>query len=136
MFDCLKRLFSSGIKADKPAVGKKMLRIKPGHSVTEHRQSGKETGWSGKDSRQSVSEPGMITRTCRICGKSFTLPENVQHWPDCCIECRAKYQPVESVTRKCRGCGKNFTFPSNLQRWPKYCRECRLKREKIPMRMV
>ena len=30
----------------------------------------------------------MITRTCKICGKTFTLPENVQHWPDCCQECR------------------------------------------------
>ena len=36
----------------------------------------------------------MITRTCKICGKTFTLPENVQHWPDCCQECRAKYRPA------------------------------------------
>ena len=63
----------------------------------------------------------MITRTCKICGKTFTLPENVQHWPDCCQECRAKYRPVENITRKCRKCGKTFTFPSNAPRWPKYC---------------
>jgi predicted Zn-ribbon and HTH transcriptional regulator len=74
------------------------------------------------------SQPGMITRTCKICGKTFTLPENVQHWPDCCQECRAKYRPVENITRKCRKCGKTFTFPSNAPRWPKYCPECREKR--------
>ena len=77
---------------------------------------------------------GMITRTCKICGKTFTLPENVQHWPDCCPECRAKYQPVEPISRKCRGCGKTFTFPSDLKRWPKYCRECRGKRRRIQAR--
>ena len=70
----------------------------------------------------------MITRTSKICGKTFTLPENVQHWPDCCQECRAKYRPVENITRKCRKCGKTFTFPSNAPRWPKYCSECQKKR--------
>ena len=74
------------------------------------------------------SERGMITRTCKICGKTFTLPEDVQYWPDCCQECRAKYQPVEDITRKCRKCGKAFTFPSNARHWPKYCPECREKR--------
>ena len=73
----------------------------------------------------------LITRTCKICGKTFTLPENVQHWPDCCQECRAKYQPVENITRKCRKCGKTFTFPSNAPRWPKYCPECQKKRENM-----
>ena len=37
--------------------------------------------------------PGTVTRTCRYCGKTFTLPENVQHWPDACQECRAKLRP-------------------------------------------
>ncbi|MBR3350054.1 MAG: hypothetical protein IKG55_08265 [Solobacterium sp.] len=70
-------------------------------------------------------EQGMITRTCRICGKTFTLPEDVQSWPDCCPKCRAKVQPVEDITRKCARCGKTFTFPSDTRRWPKYCPECR-----------
>ena len=38
---------------------------------------------------QAQPAPGMITRTCKRCGKTFTLPEEVQHWPDYCQECRA-----------------------------------------------
>ncbi len=67
---------------------------------------------------------GTITRTCRICGKTFTLPDNVQHWPDLCQECRAKHRPAETLTRKCKKCGKPFTFSSNARHWPKYCPKC------------
>ena len=66
---------------------------------------------------------GTVTRTCRSCGKTFTLPEDVQHWPDLCQQCRAK-GPAETITRTCRGCGKKFTFPSTAKRWPKYCEDC------------
>ena len=83
-----------------------------------------------RDRYPKKPEPGMITRTCKICGKTFTLPENVQHWPDCCQECRAKYRPVETITRKCRKCGKTFTFRSNASHWPKYCPQCRNKRSR------
>ena len=71
---------------------------------------------------------GMITRTCKRCGKTFTLPEEVQHWPDYCQECRAKVRQAETVTRTCRGCGRKFTFPSSESRWPKYCPACRARR--------
>ena len=81
-----------------------------------------------RDRHPKKTERGTITRTCKICGKTFTLPENVQSWPDCCQECRAKYRPAETITRKCRKCGKTFTFPSNARHWPKYCRECRQRR--------
>ena len=74
------------------------------------------------------AEYGTVTRICKKCGKSFTLPENVQHWPDCCQACRAKYQPEETVTRVCRGCGQSFRFASSERRWPKYCPECQAKR--------
>ena len=84
--------------------------------------------FTGRVKNPNTPQRGMITRTCKICGKTFTLPENVQHWPDCCQECRAKYRPVENITRKCRKCGKTFTFPSNAPRWPKYCPECQKKR--------
>ena len=43
---------------------------------------------------------GTITRTCKLCGKTFTLPEEVQHWPDTCQACRAKYRPAERITRQ------------------------------------
>ena len=72
--------------------------------------------------------PGTITRTCKYCGRTFTLPEEVQSWPDCCPECRAKYQPAEAITRVCRGCGRRFSFDSSARRWPTYCPECRAKR--------
>ena len=66
---------------------------------------------------------GMVTITCRECGKTFSLPEGVQYWPDLCQECRMK-APDQRITRKCRGCGRMFTFSSTTGRWPKYCREC------------
>lgn len=71
---------------------------------------------------------GMITRTCKVCGKTFTLPEEVQHWPDLCQECRAKHRPVETIRRRCRRCGREFTFASSEKRWPEYCPACRAKR--------
>ena len=81
-------------------------------------------------SGKSRPDQGMITRKCRYCGKTFTLPENVQHWPDCCMECRAKYRPKETLTGKCQKCGKTFTFPSDARHWPQYCPECRARRKR------
>lgn len=81
-----------------------------------------------RDKYPEKSERGMRTITCKMCGRTFTLPENVQHWPDICQECRAKYRPVETITRKCRKCGKTFTFRSDARQWPKYCPECQKKR--------
>ena len=70
---------------------------------------------------------GTLTRTCKRCGKTFTLPENVQSWPDLCFDCRALGQG-ETVTRKCRRCGKAFTFPASSKIWPKFCPACRARR--------
>ena len=72
---------------------------------------------------------GTITRTCKVCGRTFTLPEEVQHWPDLCQECRAKYRPVDTITRTCRGCGQRFTFEASAGKWPKYCGRCQAKRK-------
>ena len=74
----------------------------------------------------------MVKVTCRICGKTYMLPEDVQHWPNFCQECRAKYRPSEVITRTCRKCGKEFTFSSSLEHWPKFCSECqeRYKKQK------
>ena len=73
---------------------------------------------------------GLVTRTCKRCGKTFTLPESVQHWPNYCQECRVKFRPVEMITRTCRRCGSQFTFPSTAKHWPHYCRECQAKMKK------
>ena len=74
--------------------------------------------------------PGTITRTFKKCGARFTLPEEVQHWPDYCQECRVKYRPVEMITRTCRGCGRSFQFESSVWHWPRYCRDCQQKRKR------
>ena len=74
--------------------------------------------------------PGTITRTCRRCGKTFTLPEEVQHWPDYCQACRAEVRPSEPITRVCRGCGRSFTFSSSERRWPKRCPACQARRDR------
>ena len=81
-------------------------------------------------SEPRAETPGTVTRTCRYCGKTFTLPENVQHWPDACQECRAKLRPEEQITRVCRRCGKSFTFPSSAARWPRICDDCRKSRKR------
>lgn len=81
--------------------------------------------FSGHKNAPAGERPGMITRTCKHCGKTFTLPEEVQHWPDTCQACRAKYHPAETVTRVCRKCGRSFTFDASLRHWPKLCEECR-----------
>ena len=87
-------------------------------------------GWLKKlFPHNDAQQPGMITRTCRNCGKTFTLPENVQYWPDLCQECR-ETDPEQTIKRKCRGCGNDFTFPSAVKRWPKYCQDCQAKRKK------
>jgi len=80
-----------------------------------------------EDAAEPWAKHGMITRQCKKCGRTFTLPEEVQHWPDYCQECRREYRIVEQITRTCRGCGKEFTFPSNVWHWPNYCRECQAK---------
>ena len=85
---------------------------------------------SPQNTEKNRSGDGMITRKCRMCGKVIILPENVQYWPDCCQECRAKYRPVEMITRKCRSCQKNFSFRSDVRNWPKYCGECQAKKKR------
>ena len=91
-------------------------------------RDGKRPATKRLTAKDQAERRGFVTITCKECGKTFTLPENVQHWPDYCQECRAKHRPVEPITRKCRRCGKSFTFPSNAKHWPKYCPECQAKK--------
>lgn len=55
------------------------------------------SGFFTRRSKMHRAEHGMITRTCRKCGKTITLPEDVQYWPDYCQECRVKYRPVQEI---------------------------------------
>lgn len=77
-----------------------------------------------RESNNLAGRKDVVTVICRECGKEITIPENVQHWPGYCQECRAKFRPDEPITRECRRCHKLFTFPANTKYWPRYCPEC------------
>ncbi|MBQ9008665.1 MAG: hypothetical protein IJ088_04955 [Clostridia bacterium] len=63
----------------------------------------KKTGaMTGKPAASSGTEPGtegkkkeyrkMIKRTCKSCGRPFSFPSTIQHWPRYCRECRKNYR--------------------------------------------
>lgn len=134
MINRLKRLFSRGKTEEKSMTEEDKQQTSAWQSGGEQvpAASSRETPESIPErDTEPRAERGMITRTCKKCGKTFTLPEEVQHWPDYCQECRRKYHIVEQITRTCRGCGKEFTFPSNVWHWPNYCRECQAKRKSL-----
>ncbi len=76
-----------------------------------------------------VSEPKMLEKPCRSCGKSIFYDPSWDHIPNYCRECREKYRQdhdiIRVMKRKCRKCGKEFRFPSNLRHYPNYCKKCR-----------
>ena len=76
---------------------------------------------------RSSERNGNSTRICLICGKSFTLPEDVQSWPDLCTECRAKLPGPQQITATCRRCGKNYIFSIADRYWPRLCPDCRAR---------
>ena len=75
---------------------------------------------------------GTIRGTCKICKRTYILPEDVQSWPDLCFSCRAAHQAEEMVTRRCPSCQRMFTFSSMLSPWPRFCEDCRGKKKKAP----
>lgn len=133
MFNRLKRLFMRQNRDKKPSseeINYRTLTGRSGGEQVSHDSSQEQSPEPLPENKTGTwPERGMVTRTCKKCGKTFTLPEEVQHWPDYCQECRRKYKIVDQVTRKCRGCGKEFTFPSNIRHWPNYCRECQENRK-------
>lgn len=108
-----------------------MKRGKPETDPAMDQKAANPSGQPGDRAEQNAAmdrgERGMISRTCRYCGRTIVLPENVQYWPDCCQVCRARIHPVEPITRQCRRCGKRFTFQSDLRRWPQFCPDCQGK---------
>ena len=128
MFDWLKKLLFD--RDGKKPAAKDLAAKEPTHSQAKVQSAKNRAERRVKDraEKDQAERRGFVTFTCKECGKTFTLPENVQHWPDYCQECRAKYHPDEPVTRKCRRCGKSFTFPSDARPWPRYCPECQEKK--------
>ena len=96
-----------------------------------------------KDKENPVPEkpqaPNRIKRTCKKCGKSFTVDPSWEHIPNFCKDCKQQFAKEKEkrqrsgekrrITRKCRNCGKFFTFPSTLPHYPNYCGNCRKQRK-------
>lgn len=66
---------------------------------------------------------GVITLTCRICGKPYKGENNGS---TVCSDCVAAARKTTIRFRVCRECGQ--TFPGGPRAW--YCPECRAKRKK------
>ena len=46
--------------------------------------------FTGRVKDPKTPQRGMITRTCKICGKPFTFPSDAPRWSKYCPECRQK----------------------------------------------
>ena len=79
--------------------------------------------------------PAKIMKTCKECGKTFSIDPSWDHIPNYCKECRQRFNREKEerqrtgkprqIKRKCKNCGKFFTFPSTLPHYPNYCNNCR-----------
>lgn len=86
-----------------------------------------------------ISKPEKIKKTCKKCGKTFSVDPTWEHIPNYCKECKQEFAREKEkkqragekrkITRKCRSCGKFFTFPSTLEHYPNYCNNCRKQRQ-------
>ncbi len=84
---------------------------------------------------QEEEKPNRIKKTCKECGKTFTVDPTWEHIPNYCKECRQRFSREKEerqragkprqIRRTCRNCGKVFTFPSTLPHYPNYCSNCR-----------
>ena len=99
----------------------------------------------GKGKPEPAPEPeqpkavARVKRTCKKCGKTFSVDPNWEFIPNYCKDCkrgfakekemRQKQGPPRKIKRKCRNCGKFFTFPSTIQNYPNYCSDCRRRRK-------
>ena len=78
-------------------------------------------------------------KTCKACGKTFTVDPSWEFVPNYCKECKKKFtQEKEArqragaprkIKRKCKACGNYFTFPNTLEHYPNYCSNCRKKHQ-------
>ena len=90
-----------------------------------------------------AAAPEREKRTCKNCGKNFTIDPSWKYIPNYCKDCRKKFNEEKEarqrageprrIKRKCRECGKFFTFPNTLAHYPSYCNDCR-KRHQAAMK--
>ena len=89
------------------------------------------------------AEPEKLKKTCKKCGKAFTVDPAWGFVPTFCRECRQQLTkekekkqrsgPLRDIRKECKACGKVFTFPSDTPIYPTYCPACR-KRSRAAMR--
>ena len=101
-------------------------------------------GWfsgkkAGKQEPEQTQKPERIKKTCKKCGKTFSVDPAWGYVPTFCKECKQrmakekeqkqKTGELRDIKRKCKACGKFFTFPSNTGTYPTYCPNCRKRRQ-------
>ena len=101
-------------------------------------------GWfsgkkAGKQEPEQTQKPERIKKTCKKCGKTFSVDPNWEFIPNYCKECKQSFAKEKEekqragaprqIKRKCRQCGKFFTFPSTLPHYPSYCSNCRRRHQ-------
>ena len=84
-------------------------------------------------------EPEKYKKTCKQCGKTFTVDPAWGYVPTFCKDCKQRLAKdkemkqragdLKEIKRKCRECGKFFTFPSDTARYPTYCPNCRRRHQ-------
>ena len=83
--------------------------------------------------------PEKLKKTCKKCGKAFTVDPAWGFVPTFCKDCRRQMSAEKEqrqragapheITRKCKACGRFFTFPSDAASYPVYCPACRKQRQ-------
>ena len=76
-----------------------------------------------------------LRKTCKSCGKTFTVDPSWEHIPNYCKDCKKKFVAEKEakqrsgaprkIKRTCKECGRVFTFPNTLAHYPNYCGNCR-----------
>ncbi len=84
---------------------------------------------------QPAEPPARQKKTCRECGKVFTIDPSWEHIPNYCRECKQRFVrereekqragAPRKIRRTCKECGRVFTFPNTLEHYPNYCSNCR-----------
>ena len=104
---------------------------------------GKKPTEEEKKSAPAETPAQRQKKTCKNCGKMFTIDPSWEHIPNYCKDCRKKFAEEKEarqragaprkIKRKCRECGQFFTFPNTLAHYPNYCSNCR-KRHQAAMK--
>ena len=79
----------------------------------------------------AAREPQKFKKTCKKCGKAFTVDPAWGFVPTFCKNCRQQMDKEKEIRqragspreikRKCKACGKFFSFPSDTPNYPTYC---------------